>query len=102
MQGVDRIVMLAADAGSTAGFALVGKTTWHARQAALAVDVDWQQRPAGGLDTRGIEARLETAVRSMQGHVFHERGDVDAAEAKGRQVRPGIAGCTLPTPPWNR
>ena len=86
MQGIDRIVMLAPYAGSTAGFALVGKTTWHARQAALAVDVDWRQRPAGGLDTRGIEAQLETAVRSTQGYVFHERGDVDAAEAKGRQV----------------
>ncbi|MFC5497252.1 molybdopterin cofactor-binding domain-containing protein [Caenimonas terrae] len=86
MPGIDRIVMLPAYAGSTAGIAIVGKTTWHARQAALAVDVEWQQRPGGGLDTRRIEAGLEAAVRAQSGHVFHERGDVDAAEAAGRQV----------------
>ena len=86
MAGVERMVMLPAYAGSSAGFALVGTSTWHARQAALAVDVDWQQRPAGGLDTRRIEAELEAAVRSQQGHVFHERGDVDGAESAGQQV----------------
>ncbi len=86
MPGVERMVMLPGYAGSTAGFAVVGKTTWHARQGALAVDVDWQQRPGGGLDSRAIAAELDAAVRSREGHVFHERGDVGAAEAKGRQV----------------
>ncbi len=86
MPGVDRLVMLRAYAGSTAGFAVVGKTTWHARQAALAVDVDWQPRPAGALDSRRIEAELEAAVRSQEGHVFHEKGDVAAAEAGDRLV----------------
>lgn len=86
MPGVERLVMLAAYAGSTAGFAVVGNTTWHARQAALAVEVDWQQRPAGALDSRRIEVALENAVQSQQGHVFHERGDVVAAESQGRQI----------------
>jgi len=100
MAGVDRLVMLPAYAGSTAGFAVVGKTTWHARQAALAVDIDWQQRPAGGLDTKAIESQLEAAVRSGQGYVFHERGNVDAVEAKDRKVEalyraPYLAHATL-------
>jgi isoquinoline 1-oxidoreductase beta subunit len=86
MPGVERLVLLPGYAGSTAGFAMVGKTTWHARQAALAVDVDWQQRPGGALDSRRIEAELQAAVRSQQGHVFYETGDVAAAEAQGRQV----------------
>ena len=86
MPGVQRLVMLPAYAGSTAGFALVGRTTWHARQAALAVDVEWQQRPRGALESRRIEAGLEAAVRSQEGHVFHERGDIAAAESKGRLV----------------
>ena len=86
LPGVERIVMLPAYAGSTAGFAVVARTTWHARQAAMAVDVDWQQRPAGGLDTRAIDAELEATVRTQPGHVFHQRGDVDAAEARGRVV----------------
>ena len=100
LSGVDRIVMLPAYAGSTAGFAVVGKTTWHARQGALAVDVDWQQRPAGGLDTRRIGEELEAAVRSRDGYVFHERGNVDAAESAGRQLQawyraPYLAHATL-------
>lgn len=86
MPGAERLVMLSGYAGSTAGFALVGTTTWHARQAALAVDVDWQQRPAGGLDSRQIGAQLETAVRSQSGHVFHETGAVSAAQFKGRHI----------------
>lgn len=86
LPGVERIVMLPAYAGSTAGFAVVGKTTWHARQGALAVEVDWQQRPAGALDSRRIAAQLEAAVRIQAGHVFHERGDVEGAEASGRLV----------------
>lgn len=86
MPGVDRLVMLRAEAGSTAGFAVVGKTTWHARQAALAVDVDWQPRPTGPLDSHRIEAELEAAVRSQEGHVFHEQGDVATAETGGRLV----------------
>lgn len=86
MPGVERLVMLPGYAGSTAGFAVVGKTTWHARQAALAVDVDWQQRPGGALESQQIEVDLHAAVRSRQGHVFHERGDVATAEGGGRQL----------------
>jgi isoquinoline 1-oxidoreductase beta subunit len=86
MSGVERLVMLPGYAGSSAGFAVVGKTSWHARQAALAVDVEWQQRPGGALDRRRIEAQLEAAVRSQAGHVFYERGDVAAAESSGRPV----------------
>ena len=86
MAGVERIVMLPAYAGSTAGFAVVGKTTWHARQGALAVLVDWQQRPAGGLDSQRIDSALEAAVRSDDGHVFHEQGDVAQAESAGRHI----------------
>ena len=45
MPGVERLVKLDAIGGSTAGIAVVGKTTWHARQGAHAVDV--KQEPEG-------------------------------------------------------
>lgn len=98
--GVERIVMLPAYAGSTAGFAVVAATTWQAQQGALGVDVDWQQRPRGALESRQIEASLEAAVRLGDGHVFHERGDVAGAEAEGRQIEawyraPYLAHATL-------
>ena len=79
--GVERLVRLPAYAGSTAGFAVVGKTWWHAQQAALAVPVEWQQRPAGGLDSGRIGKALEAALDREEGHVFYEKGDVARAEA---------------------
>ncbi|UUZ62308.1 molybdopterin-dependent oxidoreductase [Polaromonas sp. P1-6] len=79
--GVERMVRLPAYAGSTAGFAMVGKTWWHAQQAALAVPVDWQQRPAGALDSRQIEKELEAALGREEGFTFYSKGAVDAAEA---------------------
>jgi isoquinoline 1-oxidoreductase beta subunit len=100
MAGVERVVMLPAYAGSTAGFAVVAKTSWNAWQAALAVPVDWQQRPLGALNSRRVEADLEAAVRSALGHVFYEQGDVAAAEAGGRVIEawyraPFLAHATL-------
>lgn len=81
LPGVERLVRLPAYAGSTAGFAVVGKTWWHAQQGALAVQVDWQQRPAGALDSRLIEKELETVLERTDGFTFYETGAVETAEA---------------------
>lgn len=82
MPGAQRLVELPAYAGSTAGFALVGRTSWHAMQAARAVEVQWRQRPAGALETRHIEDQLVEAVRRDAGFTFYERGSMDAAQAQ--------------------
>jgi isoquinoline 1-oxidoreductase beta subunit len=81
--GVLRVVRLAAYAGGTAGFAVVGKSWWQAQQAAQAVSVDWRQRPAGALDTRHIERTLEAALQQDEGSIFYIRGDSAKAEAAG-------------------
>jgi isoquinoline 1-oxidoreductase beta subunit len=81
MPGVLRLAPLQAWAGSTAGFAVIGKTGWHAQQAVQAVQVEWQQRPAGALDSREIEKELRASLAQEPGHVFYERGDMQAAEA---------------------
>lgn len=84
--GVERLVRLPAYAGSTAGFAVVAKTWWQAQQAALAVPVDWQQRPAGGLDSGRIGQALEAALDAKdgeEGHTFYEKGDAGAVGAAG-------------------
>ena len=86
MPGAERLVMLPAYGGSTAGFAVVGKTYWHAQRAATAVTAEWKQRPLGGLDSKQIDADLETAVRTGSAHVFHEQGDAATAEKSGRVV----------------
>lgn len=86
MPGAERLVMLPAYAGSTAGFAVVGTSYWQAKQAVQAVEVEWQQRPAGALDSRRIDAALEEAVRNKPGFAFFEKGDVAAVEKQGKTV----------------
>jgi isoquinoline 1-oxidoreductase subunit beta len=80
MPGVERIVNLPTYAGSTAGFAVIGKTSWHARQGAQAVDVTWQQRPLGGLDSAEIQKKLLDIVndKDATGFTFYSRGDAVA------------------------
>jgi isoquinoline 1-oxidoreductase beta subunit len=86
MPGVERLVMLPAYAGSTAGFAVVGSSYWNAQQAAQAVQVEWRQRPGGGLDSRQIERSLEHVIKSQDGFTFHARGSAEEAERTGARV----------------
>ena len=81
MSGIETLVPLEALGGSTAGFAVVGKTTWHARQAVQAVEVQWQAPANGALDTQKIEERLKAALQTEDGFTFYDKGDIKAAEA---------------------
>ena len=84
--GVERIVLLPGYAGGSAGFAVVGKTTWHALQGAAAAQASWQQRPLGALNSRDIEAHLHQMARTEDGFSFHKQGDAAAALAKTSRV----------------
>ncbi len=86
MPGVERLVPLTAMAGATAGFAVVGKTSWHAKQAALAVDVQWEQRAAGALNTPRIADELEAHTTSDQGTAFYTKGDTAKAEVAAKKM----------------
>ncbi len=81
MPGVQKIVPVEALGGSTAGFAAVAQTTWHARQAAQAVQAEWAPPPNGALNSTSIEARLQTALTAEDGHAFYEKGDAAQSEA---------------------
>ncbi|MCE9660605.1 MAG: molybdopterin-dependent oxidoreductase [Burkholderiales bacterium] len=93
LPGVERVVRLGTYAGSTAALAVVGATGWHARRGAEALQVEWRQRPGGGLDSARILAALEQQAREADatggGFAFHSRGDAGAAiDAQGaRTVR---------------
>ena len=91
LPGVERVVRLGSYAGSTFAVAVVGRTWWHARRGADALDVSWQQRPAGGLDSRAILDALEKSAREAAanggGFAFYTRGKIDAtAPAMSRVV----------------
>jgi isoquinoline 1-oxidoreductase beta subunit len=83
--GVLRVVALGPVAGSTAAYAVVARTTWHARQAAQALDVAWQDPPGGRLDSKAILASLHAEARRAHdagdGFAFLKQGDVDGALA---------------------
>lgn len=86
LPGVKKVVTLDAVAGSTAGFAAVAKTSWHARQAAQAVQVQWKQRPQGALDSTRIQADLLAVLKMDKGNTFYEKGDATAAETAASEV----------------
>ena len=83
--GVLRVVALGPVAGSTAAYAVVARTTWHAREAAQALDVAWQPPPNGRLDSQAILAALEREARAAhaagRGFAFLAQGDARAAIA---------------------
>jgi len=81
--GVQRVVRLGPVAGSTAGIAVVAHSSWHAKQAALAMDASWQGRPAGALDSAAITTSLAQTARSAadasHGFGFYSLGDAAAS-----------------------
>ena len=85
MPGVERVIQLPALGGGTAGLAVIGITSWHAKQGAQAVDVQWQQRPGGALNTAKIEKELLAALDESTSIEFHSRGSVDKAEQEAKR-----------------
>ncbi|MDH4480432.1 MAG: xanthine dehydrogenase family protein molybdopterin-binding subunit [Rhodoferax sp.] len=86
LPGVQQVVALDALHGSSAGFAVVAKTTWHARRGAQAVTAQWQQRAQGALDTQQIAAALQTQLDQQSGFTFFDQGDIAAAEKSGAKT----------------
>jgi len=83
LPGVMRVVRLPPVAGADAAVVVVGTSWWHAKRGADALDVRWNARPAGALDSAAILAALERDARSAAatggGFAFHTRGDAQAA-----------------------
>ncbi|HMC17143.1 MAG TPA: molybdopterin cofactor-binding domain-containing protein [Albitalea sp.] len=83
LPGVERVVRLGPYGGSTAAVAVVGRSTWHARRGADALEIEWRAPPAGAADSQRIMAALERSARdaakSDGGFGFYSRGDLAAA-----------------------
>ncbi len=84
--GVERVVQFQPYAGASAGFAVVGKTTWHALQGAAAVEAVWKQRPLGALNSQEIQAQLSQIAQTQNGFSFYEKGDFKTALGKAHRV----------------
>lgn len=86
MPGVVKCVELASKAGSAPGFAVVAKSTWHAKQAADKVKAQWAQRAEGAIDTQGIETQLIEKLKTEKGYAFHDQGNADKAESSAARI----------------
>ena len=78
--GVENVVQIDAWGGGTGGVAVVGKSSWHARQGAQAVQVQWQNPSTALADTARIQADLLQALNTESGFTFHEQGVPTQAE----------------------
>jgi len=88
------------------GVAVVAENTWAAIEGRRALDITWNDEPAGdnaGYDSAAYRERLEEAARSP-GQIIREKGDVDAALA-GAETRveatyymPHLAHATIEPP----
>jgi isoquinoline 1-oxidoreductase subunit beta len=86
LPGVERVVRLGSYAGSTAALAVIGRTYWHAKRGAEALQVDWRERPAGALESRAIMTALEASAKNEDGLAFHSQGDARDVLAKSPRV----------------
>ncbi|MEN9539337.1 MAG: hypothetical protein RLZZ126_1572 [Pseudomonadota bacterium] len=86
LPGVERLVQLPPYAGCSPGFAVVGKTSWHARQGAAAVDAIWKPNPTGAVNSADIEKTLTRLAETGNGFTFHAQGDVAAAHQRANRV----------------
>jgi isoquinoline 1-oxidoreductase subunit beta len=91
MPGVQRVVdystALEGQTGAGAGLAVVARHYWQARQAADALDVQWQQGPHAGLSSGAILRELAQRLDSDAGHTFHAAGDIGRLEGAAKTVR---------------
>jgi isoquinoline 1-oxidoreductase beta subunit len=88
MAGVVKFVRLETNiAGSVDGFAVVAKTTWHANQAARAVQAQWRQPEQGAIDTKRIATDLLHKLETEAGFTFYDVGDVSKAESSAQRLK---------------
>ncbi len=77
MPGVRHVVQV------PSGIAVVAQTSWHARQAAQAVTVEWDEGPFAAFSTSGLHAERLGLIAKGNGHRMRSTGDADARLALG-------------------
>ncbi|MFA9216031.1 MAG: molybdopterin cofactor-binding domain-containing protein [Sphingomonadaceae bacterium] len=85
LPGVSRVVdfssVLTPFSGAGAGVAVVATSTWQAKQAALALPLQWQDGPHAGLSSAAIYADFARQLDSAAGYDYFKQGDTAALDA---------------------
>ncbi|OEZ92630.1 xanthine dehydrogenase family protein molybdopterin-binding subunit [Duganella phyllosphaerae] len=94
MPGVLRVVdfsrALGHLAGAGAGVAVVARSWWQARQAALALVITWRDGANAGLSSEQVFDHFAATLDKEDGHAYHQVGDMDSVEGKGAGVARAI------------
>ncbi|SFD50299.1 xanthine dehydrogenase family protein molybdopterin-binding subunit [Roseivivax sediminis] len=85
--GVERIVRLdppaiPAEFQPLGGVAVIARNTWAAIKGREALVIEWDDGPHGGYSSEDYKAELEAAVRTSDGKLILNRGDVETALAE--------------------
>ena len=90
MPGVLRVVdfsgAIAHLAGAGAGVAVVARSWWQAKQAALALVITWRDGAHAGLSSEAVFAGFAASLDREAGHAYHQAGEMDIVEGKGSNV----------------
>jgi isoquinoline 1-oxidoreductase beta subunit len=83
---VDFSAALTGKTGAGAGVAVIAQTYWQAKQAALALDIKWNDGPQAGLSSAAIYADFAAKLDKEDGFAYYKAGDMDAVEGKAAGV----------------
>jgi isoquinoline 1-oxidoreductase beta subunit len=90
MPGVEQVVdvssVLQPFSGAGAGVAVVAKGWWQAKQAALALPVQWTASPHAALSSESVFAGFAQALENEAGYAYFETGSQDAPELAGART----------------
>jgi len=90
MPGVEKVVdvssALAPFSGAGAGVAVVAQGWWQAKQAALALPVQWTASPHAALSSESVFAGFAKALDEESGYAYFEAGSQDAPELAGTRT----------------
>jgi isoquinoline 1-oxidoreductase beta subunit len=86
MPGVEQVVdvssVLQLFSGAGAGVAVVAKGWWQAKQAALALPVQWTASPHAALSSESVFAGFAKALDEESGYAYFETGSQDLADTR--------------------
>lgn len=83
---VDYSAVLPEKSGAGAGLAVIAQTYWQARQAAQALDIEWQPGALAGLSSDAIYADFAAHLEREEGHAYYTAGDIAAVEGRAAGV----------------
>jgi len=81
LPGVRSVTGFEALHGGTGGVAVIADHPWRARQAADALDIEWEPGALQGFDSQSFIEQLSRTLDHDDGHAFFRRGNVEQALA---------------------